>query len=123
MLFLIDGVGAAVSTFFLGVVLVDWNDIIGMPIPVLYVLATIALIFSIHSFASYFLIKADGHKTLKIVALLNILYCILTMVLVAVHYKNISLIGIGYFVIEVLIILALAKVEITTSIQKSKNHG
>ena len=44
-LFLIDGFGAIISAFLLGVVLVKFEEKIGVPVSVLYLLATIPLFF------------------------------------------------------------------------------
>ncbi|MEM7297675.1 MAG: hypothetical protein AAF391_05350, partial [Bacteroidota bacterium] len=53
-IFLIDGVGACVSSFFLGYILVAFQSFIGMPVNVLYLLAGLALLFALYSLTKHF---------------------------------------------------------------------
>jgi hypothetical protein len=50
LLFLIDGVGALLSAFLLGVVLASAETTFGMPSKTLYFLATLACLFALYSF-------------------------------------------------------------------------
>ena len=52
-LFLIDGFGAIISAFLLGVVLVKFQEKIGVPVSVLYLLATIPVFFAAYDFYCY----------------------------------------------------------------------
>lgn len=108
---LIDGIGAVITSFMLGVVLVQFNDYIGMPLNVLYLLAAIVLGFAIYSFSSYTLAKS-GHKTLlKIIFTGNAAYCLCTSVLIIIYREQLSPLGIVYFIGEILIISGLLVIE------------
>lgn len=108
---LIDGIGAVITSFMLGVVLVQFNDYIGMPLNVLYLLATVVLGFAIYSCSAYALAKS-GHKTLlKIIFTGNASYCLCTSVLIVIYREQLSPLGIVYFIGEILIISGLLVIE------------
>ncbi len=52
-LFLIDGFGTILSAFLLGVILVKFEIIFGIPISVLYILAIIPIFFAAYDFYCY----------------------------------------------------------------------
>lgn len=110
--FLLDGLGALLSAFLLGVVLVQFESLFGMPVQILYVLAAIAGVFAIYSFSCYFQIKENWPPFLKAIATANLLYCGTTAVLVVYHYHSLSNLGILYFVVELIIVVTLATIEL-----------
>lgn len=119
-LLLIDGIGALVSALFLGVVLVILQPHIGMPVETLHLLAILAVIFAIYSFGSYFLLKGKWSYYLKIIALVNLSYCLLTLGLVIKHFQVLTALGLAYFGIEILIILILVRLELASANSKTK---
>ncbi len=110
-LFLIDAFGALVSIFFLGFVLVWLEDKIGMPKDVLYFLAAFPVFFALYSFACYFLLKKKYSLFLKGIAIMNLLYCFLTISLLLFHDHDLTLLGWTYFIIELLILSLLIRLE------------
>lgn len=110
-LFLIDSLGALLTTFFLFVVLRNFYEYVGMPIPVLTYLSVIALGLCIYSTACFFFLKGNWTPFIRGISIGNLLYCILTMVLVIIYYSQLKTIGMIYFVIEVIIILGLVYIE------------
>ncbi|MFV1884766.1 MAG: hypothetical protein ACMZ7B_09780 [Balneola sp.] len=111
-LFLLDAVGASVSAFFLGVILPGFQPFFGMPNEVLYILASLACLFAIYSFACFFQEPENAPFFLRIIALINLLYCGLTLVLVFYFSNVLTSFGIAYFVGEILLILALVGFEL-----------
>lgn len=111
-LFLIDGLGASVSAFFLGVVLIRFENTFGMPRSVLYFLALLPCIFAIYSFGCYFFVKGNHRSYLRGVAVANLLYCVLTIGLVIFHFESLTLLGLLYFFIELIVIVLLVSVEL-----------
>jgi len=110
-LFLIDGLGAILSAFLLGVVLVKFETIFGIPSSTLYLLATIPIFFATYDFYCY---KKRHQKTglsLKGIALLNLLYCCVSLGLVFYHFDTITNLGWVYILIEITIVLLLAVIE------------
>ena len=114
-LFLIDFLGAVLSAFLLGVVLVKYEDRIGLPTEILYLLAAIAVIFAIYSFICYLTFKDNGKPFLTAIAIANLLYCCFTICLMIYLREHISQLGLIYFLLEVSIILILVKFEFATA--------
>ena len=110
-LFLIDGAGALTSAFFLGIILVHFNSLFGMPVPVLYILALLACVFAVYSLSCFFLLKRNWRTFLLPIAIINALYCCLTLALVIYFFSQLTTLGILYFVGEILIIIGLVSVE------------
>lgn len=110
-LFILDGLGALVSAFLLGIVLVHYEATFGIPLGTLYLLALVPCVFMVYDIVCYFFIKENVSRYLKIIACLNISYCGLSLVLVFLHSEQVLLLGWTYIIAEILIILLLAKWE------------
>ena len=124
-LFLIDGFGAILSAFLLGVVLVKFEIIFGIPSSVLYLLATIPIFFAIYDFYCY---RKRHQKTgllLKGIAILNLIYCCISLGLIFYHFSTITNLGLIYILIEIVIVFLLAIIEfkVGREIIKSSTHG
>ncbi|MEL6926875.1 MAG: hypothetical protein AAFO94_22740 [Bacteroidota bacterium] len=112
-IFLIDSIGAMVSAFSLGVVLVYFQKYIGMPMRVLYLLAAIASCFAIYSMLCHLRLQKNQAAFLKGIATANFTYCLLSVGLVTYYFDQLSWLGILYFVAEKIIVLVLAWIEWT----------
>lgn len=122
-LFLIDGCGAMLSAFLLGVVLVKLEGIFGIPPSTLYILASLPIIFAIYDFYCY---RTDNVKlgvSLKIIAIMNLLYCCLSIGFVLYYYKEIKIYGLIYIFLEVIIIITLAILELRVANELIKNSS
>lgn len=117
-LFLIDGIGALVSMFFLGVVLVWLEDKIGMPIQVLYFLAVLPSFFAVYSFSCHYFLTNNWKPFLRGIAILNLLYCCLTISLLFYYNHHLTILGWTYFIVELIVLFVLITVEFKAS---SKN--
>lgn len=115
-LFFIDGLGACVSAFVLSMVLANFVPVFGMPLSVLTVLALIPGFFAFYSFGCYFFLNDNWHPFLKGIAVANLLYCCLTIGLVVHHFGKLTVYGVGYFVIEILVVFSLIFLELKTSL-------
>jgi len=110
-LFLIDGIGGVLTAFFLGVVLPRFEDSFGMPITILYYLSSIACVYAIYSISCYILLGNNWRPYLKGVAIANLLYCCTTIVLVFYFYQKLTMLGLIYFVLELMVIISLIIIE------------
>lgn len=110
-LFFIDGLGAMLSAFILGVILVKFEIIFGIPASILYVLASIPILFAIYDFINYRKKHPNIGYHLKGIAILNLMYCFLSLGLTLYHYKTVSKLGWAYILIEIAIVLFLASIE------------
>jgi len=109
-LFLIDGFGAILSAFLLGVVLVKFEEIFGIPTSVLYFLATIPIFFVIYDVFCYQKHLKIG-LLLKGIAVLNILYCCISIGLISYHFSSITILGWTYIIVEIILVSFLAMIE------------
>lgn len=117
-LFQIDGIGALVTATLLSQVLARWVSAFGMPKEILYVLAGIAGCFALYSLSCYFWLKGNWVPYLKGIAVANTIYCLITLTLVIYLNKSLTWLGIAYFTGEIIIVMALVRLEIKTIITR-----
>jgi len=111
-LFLIDSLGALVTAFMLGVVLVRLEHIFGMPRSVLYILSLVALGFMVYSFCCYLFVGKNWRPFLTVIAIANLLYCCVTLGLIFYLWEQLTTLGVVYFLGEIIIIVALVHIEL-----------
>ena len=111
-LFLIDGIGAIVSVFLLGIVLVKLESIFGIPRKTLFLLAFFPFVFAMYDFYCYFRIHKNFGLFLKIIAFLNLLYCFLSIGLAFYQHHKLTSFGWLYIIFEIIIITALVILEL-----------
>ncbi len=80
--FLIDGLGAFLTAFFLIVIPLVFSNVFGMPETVPGYLSLVASIYAAYSFCCYFFIRTNWRPYLKAIVIANIIYCCLTIALV-----------------------------------------
>lgn len=110
-IFLTDGLGALMSTLLL-LVLAYFEHIFGMPKHVLYKLAPVTAILITYSLGLYLLNPKDWKRYLAPLAIANILYSCLTIVLLLCYFNKLTGPGIAYFSLEVIVILLLSGIEL-----------
>lgn len=110
-LFLIDAIGALLSAFMLGIVLTQLESMFGMPADVLFYLAILALLFSLYSFYFYYKVIRSQKIFLNIIATFNLLYSGLTLALVILNFDQLTALGVTYFILELIIVMALVITE------------
>ena len=111
-LFLIDGLGAMLTAFLTGIVLVYFESFFGMPKSILVPLALVACGFAIYSLTCYFLKPKNWQFYLKNIAIANLLYCCVTAACLVFYYSQLSIFGWLYFIGEILIVVSLAMFEL-----------
>lgn len=111
-LFIVDGIGAIVSAIMLGIVLVRLESYIGIPSTTLYILAIIPIFFLFYDFISYRSEDAYIGRRLQGIAIMNLLYCFLSIGFTYYHRESITSLGLVYVVIEILIILYIVVLEL-----------
>jgi len=112
--FLIDALGATLTTIFLIAGLKTFNEYFGMPQETLTILSILALALAIYSFFCFAFLPNNTQKLLKPVIVANLTYCILTLGFVIYYYNKLTILGLTYFVGEILIICGLVYIEIKT---------
>ncbi|MBL6448237.1 hypothetical protein JMN32_18125 [Fulvivirga sp. 29W222] len=119
----IDAIGALLSAFLLGVVLVRLEGFFGIPVNVLYMLASMPCFFVALDF--FFLTKTNERVDLylRIIALLNISYCVMSLGLIIAHLDSISFWGLSYIIGEIIVVFGLARLELHVAMKvKKDNH-
>lgn len=112
--FLLDGLGAVLSAFLLGVVLVHFETAFGMPHNVLYFLALIACVFAVYSLTCYFRLTKNWRIFIKIIAFANLLYAFISLGFVFYLYPQLSGLDITYFLLEILVLIIIVALELKT---------
>lgn len=111
MIFVIDGVGAFTSVIMLGVVLIIFNDMIGMPPAFLAALACTAFFMAIYDLSTYHVATRFWRGFLRVIATANVLYSLASIALIIYFFNQLTNLGLIYFVLEVSIILILAMMQ------------
>ena len=119
-IFLIDSIGAFLSAALLFAILSFFVEEFGLPKMILYLLFSIACIFSIYSIFCYYLFEKQWRTYLWTVLIANILYCILTIVFLVIFRNSITLLGLIYFILEIIMISCVAFIELKTVNKKNE---
>lgn len=122
-LFLVDGIGAALTTFNLYFILRHFHSYFGMPTFILTYLSLIGLIFCVYSMSCFFFLKGNWTPFLRLISIGNLLYCVLTMVLAFNYFNDLTKLGLLYFSIEIVIIFIIVYIEIRVANALEKIDG
>lgn len=114
-IFLIDAIGALISAFSLGVLLTRFVDFFGMPVQTLAYLAIAAIGFGLFSTFSYLSFPAYWPSLMRTIGSINLAYCAVTLALVIYHSTTLTVWGHTYFILELLIVVPLALIELKTA--------
>jgi hypothetical protein len=111
-IFLIDGLGASLTAFLTGAILIFFVEYLGMPQNILVTLVSIACVFAVYSLTCHFLKPKNWRFFLVFIAILNLVYCA-ALVGFALHFAvRLTLLGISYFTAEVVVVLILVYAEL-----------
>lgn len=114
-LFRVDGTGALITSVLLFVLLKFPALNSGLPSVILICLLLISVLIAVYSFACSFVIKKNRKRFIMLNGILNTLYCCLTFGLLMYYRQEVTVLGITYFVLEILIIGVLIYVEFLTA--------
>ena len=120
-LFLLDGIGALVSAFMLGFVLMRLEHIFGIPREALGYLSGLPVLFAIYDFLSYANPRQHRGSPLAYIAILNILYCIFSLGMAIYHRESLTVFGWAYLLGEIALVAALGLYE--WKIARQHGHG
>ena len=115
MMFIIDAMGATISSIMLGVVLVCFQGLVGMPLTALEYLSGSAFAIALFSWSCYLGFEKFGKHLFKVIGFINILYCLVSIGFVLYYNQELTSIGYLYFIVEILIIAMIAYIEIKVS--------
>ncbi|WP_375563145.1 hypothetical protein ACE193_11620 [Bernardetia sp. OM2101] len=118
VIFLIDGIGALVTSFSLFGIGFWLSNYFGMPKSILYILSSIVAFYAVYSISCYFFLfdklgkDKNWQSFLKGIIAANSLYCIVMPFLMLFHYEDLTVLGMSYFIFEIIVILVLVVFEI-----------
>ncbi len=121
-LFLLDSIGAFITAFFLIAILNPLEAYFGMSPRILTSLSAIAIAFCIYSICCFLLLKENYIPFLRIISIANFFYACLTFSLVIQTFSSLTILGINYFILEILIVLVLVFIEYKTLSGLQKKH-
>lgn len=119
-LFLLDGGGAALTTFFLFFVLRPYSHYFGMPTSILTSLAVIGLTLCAFSSTCFLLLKRNWTPFLRIMSCANLIYCAFTIGAITIYFNNLTTLGWTYFLVEITLIVILVYIELRIATEVKK---
>ncbi len=119
-LFFIDSLGALVSAILLGLILPLYQEQIGVSASTLYRLSGGASAFFIYSSYCYWVLKRPLAPFLRVIAICNLVYCLITLGIMISLADQIKTLGVLYFGGELVIIIVLAIFELKVAKKESK---
>jgi hypothetical protein len=109
--FLIDGAGAFLSALLLWCLIAPFESFFGFPGDIAKSLAVLPVMYAVYSLCCQVFVKSEQTIFIKIIIAANLLYCILSLVLVVFYFDRITIFGLWYFLSEKVIVLALVMRE------------
>lgn len=83
-----------------------------MPHVILFLLSMIACTFAVYSISCFLFLNRNWRIFLKVIITANLLYCCITMALVIYYYSTLTIVGLTYFVAEIIVIVGLVLIEL-----------
>ena len=114
-IFLVDSIGAFLSAFCLLIISRFYGNYFGINPSTLQLLTILPIVFCIYSACCYLLVKRSYKPFILIIAIANFLYCLITMVLIFTHYSELTILGLSYFILELMIIGIIVYLEFDIS--------
>lgn len=110
-IFLLDGLGAALSALFLLGILAQVPEYVGLSKNILLTLGGVACLLCTYSFACFLFLTKKRPVLLGITIMANTLYAALTLSLLMYLRQMISFLGIYYFISELIVLGIIIKLE------------
>ena len=93
-----------------------------MPRKVLYPLSVLACVYAIYSLCCYWFAAKKWRPFLIVIAVANLMYCCITIALVVLFYYALTVLGVIYFVGEILVIIGLVYIEALAISESNDMH-
>jgi hypothetical protein len=124
-LFLVDAIGAMLTTILLVVILIYFNHYFGISKTAFSYLSLFAGFLTIYSTTCFFFLKDNWVIYIKIISSANLLYCLFTLALMIFNHAELTIIGLIYFLVEIAIISGLVYIElcVVNEIKEKKNDN
>jgi len=116
-IFIVDSIGAFISSFCLFIISRFYNNYFGGDSSTLILLAILPNIFCIYSVCCYLFIKHRYKPFILIIAVANLLYCLLTFLLISYFFTTFTILGRSYFILEIMVIAFLVYIELNVALK------
>jgi hypothetical protein len=110
-LFLVDSIGAFISAICLLIISRYYSDYFGVNHSTFQLLLILPIVFCIYSACCFLFVKRSFKPFIQIIALANLLYCIISLILLGTLFSEITILGLSYFVVELTIIALIISIE------------
>ena len=120
-IFLLDGLGAAVSVVVSGVLLPIYAEALGLSPLLLQSFAALAFAFMLWSLSCRFLVRRIRRWMLLVIIAANLLYCLLSGAVLVFH-ENITGLGRAVLLGEILVVLGVVALEIKVYRENFARH-
>lgn len=114
-LFLIDAIGAMITTVILVVILINFNHYFGISKTTFSYLSLFVAFLCIYSTTCFFFLKDNWVIYIRIISSANLLYCLFTLGLMIFNHAELTIIGLIYFLVEMAIIIGLVYIELSVA--------
>lgn len=111
-LFLVDFLGALITALLSGLVVPQFESLLGVPKQPLLILSGIAVVFAIYSLICYLKVEKNYSMFLKIIALANSGFIVITPFVLMPYWDTITVVGMLYFVLEWIVVAFLIQIEL-----------
>ncbi|WP_103070885.1 hypothetical protein [Aquimarina sediminis] len=111
-IFIFDGLGALFTAFSLGIVLVNLERFFGIPKTTLHTLSILPLLYMVYDLFCYFQVNKHIGFWLRGIAILNLMYCLISIGFALNDSQYIKISGWIYITIEIIVIVAIAVYEL-----------
>jgi hypothetical protein len=111
-IFLLDGTGALLSACFLLLLLAPFRQFFGMPLQTLYLLSAMPVVYALYSFCCFGFLSGNWRPFLAGIIFGNLLYFFVSFALVIECFDKLTVAGVVYFVLEMIVLAGLIKLEI-----------
>lgn len=110
-LFIVDGIGAAVSAILHIFLLAPFESFFGVPAETVYLLALFPIVFVLYDIFAYYQYNGLAQLYLKGIAVMNMMFVALSISMGIYHRDSISVWGWLYLIGECLIVAGLVRLE------------
>ena len=116
-LFLLDSFGAALTSFFLFIIIIFFDDYFGMPANILSCLLLVGLTLFLYSTTCFLILKRNWVSFIRFIGLGNLLYSATSLVFLYYYFNMLTPLGVIYFSLEAIFVFFIALIEL-----KVANH-
>lgn len=109
--FLMDSIGAMLTAFSHGIVMVHFQKWFGMPQTILKILGLVAVGFAIYSLLCFLFLKKTFKPFLVFIMLANFTFCLISLYFVWQHWNELEWLSFIYFPMELIIVGVVIYIE------------